>query len=86
VEVRFHKDFKKGYSKLSLKQQEKVDQVLRWFRLNPYNPILKNHALKGDQEGNRAISAGGDLRLVFRQEGNYSDVLFILVGTHNQVY
>ncbi len=84
--IDFHKDFSKQLIKLAPNQRMKVATVLRLFEKNPHDPQLKNHALHGELKGNRAISAGGDLRLVFREENNYEVVVFLSVGTHNQVY
>lgn len=82
----FHKNFVKTYEKLSLKQQEKVERILFIFQRNPHDPQLKNHPLHGGQKGKRAVSAGGDLRLVFKEENNYQNVIFVRVGTHTQAY
>ncbi|MEW6236322.1 MAG: hypothetical protein AB1656_13125 [Candidatus Omnitrophota bacterium] len=60
--------------------------MLRIFKNNPFDHQLGNHALHGKQKGRRAISAGGDLRLVFIEINNYERVRFLAVGTHNQVY
>ena len=86
MEIIFHKRFLKGYENLLPKQQDKIEQIIAIFRQNPCNPCLNNHALHGDRKGRRAISAGGDLRLIFRENNNYEKVVFLLVGTHNQVY
>jgi len=86
MEIIFHKKFEKSFLQLSPKQQMKVDETVKLFRQNPHHPQLKNHLLHGSQKGNRAISAGGDLQLVFREEFNYQKVIFVRVGTHNQVY
>lgn len=80
------KSFLKTYAKLKASQREKVDLALRNFLKNPTDPILRNHALKGNLTGKRAIRAGFDLRIVFKVEGDYVRVLMLSVGTHNQVY
>lgn len=82
----FHKDFNKRLDKLTTKQKRRVAEALLLFEKDPHDPILRNHALHGDRKGNRAISAGGDLRIVFREENNYDLVVFLTVGSHNQVY
>jgi len=86
MEIFYHKKFVKAFLKLALKQQEKVDNAIALFRQNPLNPALYNHALHGKDQDKRAIAAGGDLRLVFKEENNYQRVIFVRVGTHNQVY
>jgi addiction module RelE/StbE family toxin len=76
----------KAFSKLSLKKQTKIKNTIKIFQNNPHDPRLNNHALHGKDAGKRAISAGGDLRLVFKQENNYQLVIFVRVGSHNQAY
>jgi len=56
------KKFTKEYSNLPRKTQEKIDVALKLFLENKYNPILRNHALKGNYKGFCSISAGGDVR------------------------
>jgi len=86
MKIIYHKDFSKAFQNLPIKQQEKVIETIAAFQKNPYDPQLKNHALKGEFLGCRAISAGGDLRLLFRVQGRYERVKFVRVGTHTQVY
>jgi addiction module RelE/StbE family toxin len=84
--IDFHKEFCKRLVKLTPNQKKRVAEVLKLFEKNPHDPQLRNHALHGDQKGNRAIAVGGDLRLVFREENHYEWVIFLSVGTHTQVY
>jgi len=86
MQVDLHRDFNKAYSKLSIKQELHVKKVIALFKNNPYDAILKNHALHGKQKGRRSISAGGDLRIVLVEENNYEIVEMLNVGTHTQVY
>ncbi|MEW6236318.1 MAG: type II toxin-antitoxin system mRNA interferase toxin, RelE/StbE family [Candidatus Omnitrophota bacterium] len=86
MEIFYHKKFLKAFLKLTLKQQEKVDDAIALFRRDPHDPALFNHALHGKEQGKRAISAGGDLRLIFEEEDDYRRVIFVRVGTHSQVY
>jgi addiction module RelE/StbE family toxin len=49
------------------------------------NPILKDHALTGSMKGLRSFSITGDIRIIYQElDNNY--VLFINIGSHNQVY
>ena len=82
----YSKQFKKSYQKLSPKQQQKVDESLMTFEQNPFFPSLKNHALRGRYQGLRSLSAGGDLQIIFREKEKYLEVIFLQVGSHNQVY
>jgi addiction module RelE/StbE family toxin len=86
MQIEFHKSFNKAFAKLTPKQKERVKGAIALFRQNPHHDQLKNHPLHGDQKGRRAIAAGGDLRLTFKEKNNYEYVIFVRVGTHNQVY
>ncbi len=86
MEIIYHKNFDKAFVKLTPKQQMKVDETITIFIQNPFDSQLRNHALHGKETGKRAISAGGDLRLVFEEGNNYQTVMFYRVGTHTQVY
>jgi addiction module RelE/StbE family toxin len=86
MKIRYHKDFNKAFLKLSPQIRDKVKKTLEIFQKDKHHPLLDNHALHGKFQGSRSISVGGDLRLVFDLEGNYERVIFILVGTHTQLY
>lgn len=86
MKIIFHKKFMKDFSKLSQKQQERIDETVALFRQNPFHPLLNNHALKGEFQGFRSISVGGDFRLFFIEEENYKRVVFMAAGTHSQLY
>ena len=81
-----HKKFRKSYAKLSVKKREKVDKSITKFQKNPFDETLNNHALHGEFKGCRSISAGGDLRIIFREFEGYIVVVFLQVGAHSQVY
>lgn len=80
------KSFKKSYQKLTEVQKRRINEALRLFSVQPNNSKLRNHALVGKLKNYRSISAGFDLRIVFEEKDNYILVIFIDVGTHNQVY
>ncbi|RJP22060.1 MAG: type II toxin-antitoxin system mRNA interferase toxin, RelE/StbE family [Candidatus Omnitrophota bacterium] len=82
----YRKSFTKSLQKLPPNQQKRIGQVIRCFENNPFDPQLKNHSLHGEQKELRAISAGGDLRIIFMEENNYEVIHLIRIGTHNQVY
>ena len=86
MKIRFQKSFEKRYSKLTPKLKGKVDETIHLFRVNPLDPILENHALKGVLQGKRAISVTGNIRIVFEEYEDYTLVLMLDVGTHPQVY
>jgi mRNA-degrading endonuclease YafQ of YafQ-DinJ toxin-antitoxin module len=86
MRVFVRKGFRKSYANLSERDRKLVDDGLSLFREDPFHPDLKNHALKGVLKGQRAISAGFDLRILYRQEGGHAVVYLLKTGTHNQVY
>ncbi len=86
MELYLHKLFKKQYHKLSPKIRQKADKTIAQFLQNPKNIILRNHPLKGSMLSERSISVTGDIRIVFKEDGNYKKVTLLRIGTHNQVY
>jgi len=86
MDVRYSKRFQKQYKKLPHPIQIKVYKTIKIFSREPFAITLKNHALRGEFKGERAISVTGNVRAVFEEEDNYKKVTFIRVGTHNQVY
>lgn len=86
MKVVWRKNFIKLYDKLTKPSQEKVKNVLLKFADNPFAPELRNHKLKGKYSGMNSIDAGNDLRIIFRQEGDYAIVLLLRVGSHSHLY
>ncbi len=86
MELYYHRRFKKQYRKLAPQLQQKVDHTIRLFEKNHHDSHLRNHALSGTFQGERAISVTGDMRIIFREENDYQRVTLLRVGTHNQVY
>ncbi len=86
MKIFFAKKMTKQYWKLRSEDRERVDSAIQVFRNDPFDPTLKNHALKGPMKGARAISAGFDLRIIFEERDGYAIVLMIAVGTHGEVY
>ena len=86
MKLAYHKTFQKHYLKLREKEQRRVGEAIILFQKNAFAQKLENHALKGDMHGKRAVSPGGDLRIIFREKDKYTEVLFLDVDSHNQVY
>lgn len=86
MQIRRHKSFKKSYRKLEKNIRDKVDFTIEKFFNNPFDPLLRNHELKGKLAGKRSISVTGDIRIIFEEYDNYVLVIMLDVGTHNQVY
>lgn len=81
-----HKNFTKHYRKLNTKQQALIDKAILLFYKNPFDPNLRNHALKGKYKGCNSIDAAFDLRIIFKQEKDYVVVILLKVGSHSQLY
>ena len=86
MNIHYHKRFVKQMEKLRKHEKVSVTDAIDLFRTHPFDPSLKNHALKGPMKGARAISAGFDLRIIFEQQGDYALVLMLAVGTHEDMY
>lgn len=86
--IKYHVKFEKAYKKRiasNLKLKLIVRDKIKLFTLNPKHPLLRNHRLKGDKKDKRAFHITGDIRIVYKQITD-NLVLFLDIGTHNQVY
>ena len=81
----YSKQFKKSFDKLPARKQQRVYETIKTFITAPSTRSLRLHELEGSLAGIWSISAGGDLRLHFRYEGD-TVVFFLAVGTHSQLY
>lgn len=79
------KSFDKQYAKLSLKHKQKFKNRIEIFKINPFDQALRNHALKGKYSGYRSIDITGDIRALYTYK-NDKIILFVFIGTHNQLY
>jgi len=80
----YHGVFKKNYQKLSKRLQDKFDERILLFQKDKFDPILNNHALNGKYLGCRSINVTGDLRAVFKKEGDM--ITFIAIDSHSNLY
>lgn len=88
ITLKFTSNFKKTYNKLIRKQPEfgfEVLEKLLLFTINPYNPILDTHKLKGKLSHMWAFTIRYALRIVFYFE-NDQTALLMDIGTHDEVY
>ena len=88
MNIYFHQDYKKAYQRRiskNLKLRQKTLERIKLFQKNPDNPSLKDHPLKGARMGLRAFSITGDIRIVYLPVSK-GKVIFLDVGSHNQVY
>lgn len=87
MEIKYYKKFIKNFRKRiepypNLLTQ--FDERIKEFSLDPSNPVLRDHPLKGEKADFRAFSITGDIRVIYSKGEDY--IYFIDVGTHNQVY
>lgn len=85
VSRKFLKNFKKRFRNWPhvAENLEKRTEILR-NRSN--NPILKDHPLKGERAGLRSFSVTGDVRVTYKIDADNAKIVFLDIGTHNQVY
>lgn len=84
--INFSKVFLKQLRKLPPQEKELVNQAIEVFKVNPFEVSLRNHKLQGIQKGIRSISAGYDIRLLYIEKNGHTLILFMRVGTHEDVY
>jgi len=84
MEIRFSRKFVKQYNKSNLAIQVVFKRRIRLFMLNPHDPNLRNHTLKGKFKGHRSINITGDWRALYKEE--YNKIVFVALGTHSQLY
>lgn len=67
MQIQYHKVFTKRLKKLPKKLKEKTYEAITRFSENPHDKSLRNHPLKGAQQGRRAFSVTGDVRIIFEE-------------------
>jgi mRNA interferase YafQ len=70
--------------------QAKVINILKRLAVNPFDPALKTHKLKGDLKGLWACTVEYDCRIIFRFQEMAGEeeeaVMLIDVRSHDEVY
>jgi len=84
VRLSFTPGFGRRAGKLTALQQALLRAALRRFAVDPRDPLLRTHKLAGDLVGYWAFSVDGDLRVLFRWDGDVATL--VTIGTHNEVY
>ncbi len=86
--IRKHSQFDKNFSKRIKpypKLVEKFKKRYLIFETNQHDPVLEDHQLSGSKSHFRAFSIAGDIRVIYRVVGA-EEVVFVDIGSHNQVY
>jgi mRNA-degrading endonuclease YafQ of YafQ-DinJ toxin-antitoxin module len=75
--------FRRRAGKLDGRRSALLRAALRRFVIDPGDPLLRIHKLKGDLAGYGAFTVDDDLRVLFRWDG---DVAFLVnLGSHDEV-
>ncbi len=88
ISIRKHPTFTKHFCTRILpspKLLKRFEERFGSFCINPQNPLLFDHPLKGDKTGKRSFSVSGDIRVVY-QGSIDTEIILLDIGTHNQVY
>lgn len=80
----FQKKFEKDFKKFPLKVKEKFNERLIIFEKDQFDPILNNHSLIGKYLGYRSINVTGDLRAIFKKNGDTA--IFTDIDSHSNLY
>lgn len=82
--IRYEKQFEKIFKKLPPKIKDKFFIRLDIFIQNKFDQILNNHSVDRVYPNYRSIDITGDYRAIFMDKGDI--VIFIIIGTHAQLY
>jgi len=77
--------FDKQYKKLPKQIKELAKEKERFFREDPFHPKLRTHKLHGKEKEVWAFSVDYRYRIKFIFL-NSASVIFINIGTHDEVY
>lgn len=85
--IRFSKNFLKRYKK-RIVQHKKLsaafDKRYTQFTQGERDYPLNDHSLSGNLSGKRAYSITADIRVIYEETD--TAIIFLDIGTHNQVY
>lgn len=88
MKIDLHPSYKKSYKKRitnNYNLNSKTVARVKLFQQDPTNPLLKDHQLQGEKSNLRAFWITGDIRIVYLPVSK-DYVIFIDIGSHNQVY
>ena len=88
MKIRLHRKFKKFHKVKIAPNKQLVLQTekrISLFKDNFRNPLLENHKLSGAKKELCSFSVTGNIRIVYLPVSD-DEVIFIDIGSHNQVY
>lgn len=84
MKISYTKNFVKLSKKLNPKLRVQMIERITLFSVNPLDPQLRDHRLKGKYKQYRSIDITGDYRALYLLQGD--EVIFDVVGTHSHLY
>lgn len=84
MKISYTKNFVKLSKRLSPKLRVQVIERITLFSVNPLDPQLRDHQLKGKYKHYRSIDITGDYRALYLLQGD--EVIFDVVGTQSKLY
>ncbi|MDQ2966372.1 MAG: type II toxin-antitoxin system mRNA interferase toxin, RelE/StbE family [Chloroflexota bacterium] len=84
MRVRASNGFRRRAKKLREPRASMLRAALRRFSLDPRDPLLGTHKLKGHLEGYWAFGVDRDLRVLLRWDGGVA--FLVSLGSHDEVY
>ena len=76
--------FRRRAEKLDDRRAALLRAALRRFAVDPRDPLLRTHKLKGEFAGYWAFTVDDDLRVLLRWDGNVA--FLVNLGSHDEVY
>ena len=85
MEIFSSNNFDKQYKKLPERLKDKAEEKEKIFVTKPFDPRLETHKLHGQDKNHWAYSIDRKYRIKFLFLTN-GDVLYLSIGTHDEVY
>ncbi len=83
MDIEYSSHFRRAYSKLESRVQQKAERAERLFRKNPFDPKLDTHKLKGKLKMFWSFSIDYYNRIAFRFVKGKNKVVFLDAGDHD---
>ena len=84
MRLAFTPRFGRRARKLSALQRALLRAALRRFAVDPRDPVLRTHRLRGELDGYWASAIDDDLRVLFRWDDDLATL--VTIGTHDEIY
>jgi mRNA interferase YafQ len=84
VRLAFTPRFGRRARKLTPLQRALLRAALRRFAIDPRDPVLRTHRLRGELGGYWAFAVDDDLRVLFRWDDDLATL--VTIGTHDEIY